>query len=75
MPSPRVDSTAVRMEFVGANGSAKIERIGRNAGVTNYFVGTDPKTWHANIPNYSKVPYTGLYRGIDLVFYGGLANI
>src|SRR4029077_5088686 len=29
-----------------------------------------PKKWHANIPNYSKVRYTGLYRGIDLVFYG-----
>ena len=65
MPSPRVESSAVRMEFVGASRSAKIEGIGRNAGVTNYFVGADPKKWHANIPNYSKVRYTGLYRGID----------
>jgi hypothetical protein len=62
------------MEFVGASGSSKIEGIGRNAGVTNYFVGADPKKWHANIPNYLKVRYTGLYRGVDLVFYGDASH-
>src|SRR4029077_7054790 len=74
MSSPRVESSAVRMEFVGASGRAKIEGVGRNAGVTNSFVGSDPKKGHANIPNYSKVRYTGLYRGVDLVFYGDASH-
>jgi hypothetical protein len=38
------------------------------------FVGADPKKWHANIPNYSKVRYTGLYQGVDLVFYGDASH-
>jgi len=72
--APRVESSAVRMEFVGASDAAKIEGIDRNAGVTNYFVGSNPKNWHAGIPNYSKVRYTGLYRGIDLVLYGDASH-
>jgi hypothetical protein len=37
---------------------------------TNYLVGQDPALWRTHIPNYRRVTYSGLYPGIDAVFYG-----
>jgi hypothetical protein len=39
-------------------------------GIANYFPASDQKTWHTNIPTYSKVKYAGVYPGVDLVYYG-----
>ena len=39
-------------------------------GRVNYFFGSDPAKWHADIPTYAKVRYTGIYPGIDLIFHG-----
>jgi hypothetical protein len=37
---------------------------------SNYLLGNDPNLWRTHIPNYQQVVYTGLYPGIDAVFYG-----
>jgi len=37
---------------------------------TNYLLGSDPAQWRTHVPNYAKVIYSGLYPGIDAVFYG-----
>ena len=37
---------------------------------TNYLLGSDPALWRTHVSNYSKVLYSGLYRGIAAVFYG-----
>jgi hypothetical protein len=60
----------VHMQLAGANST--VEPIGeeRLPGKVNYFVGSDPAKWHASIPTYSKVRYTNIYPGIDLVFHG-----
>src|SRR5208337_4431607 len=39
-------------------------------GKVNYFIGNDPAQWHTSVPTYVKVRYTGIYPGIDLVYYG-----
>ena len=39
-------------------------------GTTNYFVGNDPANWHTSVATYGKVKYTGVYPGVDLVYYG-----
>jgi len=62
--------TAVRMRFKGANPDAQISATDRLAKKTNYFIGSDPKKWHADVPSYSRVKYAGIYPGVDLVFYG-----
>ena len=58
------------MQLLGANVSAVAQGLEPQPGVMNYFIGNDPKKWHSGIPTYAKVHYTGVYPGIDLVFYG-----
>jgi hypothetical protein len=62
--------TAVRMRFEGANPVPQISATDRLARKTNYFIGSDPKKWRANVPSYARVKYAGIYPGVDLVFYG-----
>ena len=61
---------AVRLRFVGAGKPTVIAGSDPLPGKTNYFIGNDPKQWHANVPNYSAVEYLGLYPGVDAVFHG-----
>jgi hypothetical protein len=61
---------AVRMKLVGANPSPEIEGLDRLPGISNYFIGNDPKKWRTNIPNYARVRYRDVYPSIDLVYYG-----
>ncbi|MEP6601035.1 MAG: SBBP repeat-containing protein, partial [Nitrospirota bacterium] len=53
-----------------ANPRSKIEGLNQLPGHSNYFIGGNAAKWFANIPNYSKVQYREIYRGIDLVYYG-----
>lgn len=39
-------------------------------GKVNYFIGNDPAKWQTDLPTYAKVRYTGVYPGVDLVYYG-----
>src|SRR5262249_39177820 len=45
------------------------------ASITNYFVGNDPRKWHVGLPNFEQARYTGLYPGIDLVYYGNQSRV
>ena len=60
----------IRMSLVGANSKASAVGVARQAGVVSYFFGNDPKKWLTGISTYSKVDYSRVYPGIDLVFYG-----
>jgi hypothetical protein len=39
-------------------------------GKSNYFIGNDPKKWHTNVPQFTKIRYESVYPGVDLVYYG-----
>jgi len=56
--------------LLGANAAAKLTGIERLLTKTNYYIGSDPREWKTNVPNYAKVKYSGVYPGVDLVFYG-----
>ena len=63
----------VRMNLVG--GAIKghtVKATGEDQlpGKVNYFLGNDPKRWRANLPTYAKVRYSGVYPGVDLIYYG-----
>jgi ASPM-SPD-2-Hydin domain-containing protein/beta-propeller repeat-containing protein len=62
--------TAIRMHLEGANPEPQIAGTDRLTTKVNYFIGNDPKKWHTDVPSYGRVKYTGVYPGIDLVFYG-----
>jgi hypothetical protein len=40
------------------------------AGRVNYLLGNEPAKWKTGVPTYAKVRYSGVYPGIDLVYYG-----
>jgi beta-propeller repeat-containing protein len=60
----------IGMKLVGANAGARIIGLDEMPGKSNYFIGSDPKKWRVNIPNYSRVKYHNAYPGVDVVFYG-----
>ena len=61
----------LRVKFAGANSHASVEGLEFDLpGRSNYFLGNDPAKWHANIPTFARVRVTGVYPGIDVVYYG-----
>lgn len=60
----------LRMKLVGGNASAKITGADELTSKRNYFIGNDPSKWRTGVANYGKISYEGVYRGIDLVYYG-----
>jgi hypothetical protein len=66
--------TVLRMKLAG---SGAWNAIGGEptGGVSNYFVGSDPRRWRSNIPHYGRLKIAGVYEGIDLVFYDHDGNL
>ena len=64
------DASLVQATLLGGNAAAKISGFEKLLTTTNYFIGRDPRQWKTNVPNYAKVKYSGVYPGVDLVFYG-----
>jgi hypothetical protein len=46
------------------------EGVGRMAATLNYFFGADAPQWRTGIPNFARVRYRDVFRGVDLVVYG-----
>ncbi len=65
-----VTTDVIRMELAGKSHGVKVTGADQLAGKVNYFIGNDASKWHSNILTYSKVKYTGVYPGVDLVYYG-----
>ena len=63
-------STVLRMNLVGANPGAAVEGLNKLEGKVNYLIGNDPPKWRTNIPTFSRVRYSEVYPGIDVVYYG-----
>lgn len=58
------------MKIEGANSTPRISGEARQEARANYFIGNDPAKWIRGVETYSRVLYSGVYRGVDLVFYG-----
>jgi hypothetical protein len=66
----KTKSAAIDMRLVGGNLKPEIVAGGELPGVTNYFVGSDPKRWHTGVKQYSAVSYSDVYPGVNMVFHG-----
>ncbi len=66
----RAGSHPVTMRFAGANARAPASGEDRLPSATHYLLGRDPAGWLRNVPSFSKVRYSGIYPGVDLVYYG-----
>ena len=60
----------LRTKLDGADPLCRITGEAPQASISNYFVGRDPRKWHTAVPNFERVRYSGIYRGIDLIYYG-----
>ncbi len=60
----------VRLDLQGANPAPGITGEEPQAARSNYFVGNKPAGWRTNIPNFSRVRYSQVYPGVDLIYYG-----
>jgi len=62
--------TSLRMQLVGANRRARVLGESKLTTRTNYFLGNDASRWSKALPNYARVRVAGIYRDIDVVYYG-----
>ena len=69
-PRPTGKTSIVSMRLVGASAASSAVGESPLPGKVNYYIGNDPKRWHENIPTFAKVRYSGVYPGVDLVYYG-----
>ncbi len=70
----QVEQTVVRMKLEGAR-IPGYEGLERASSVSAYFIGNDPSKWLPEVPHYQKVKAHGVYKGVDLVYYGNGQHI
>src|SRR5262249_23354674 len=69
-PAAQAHGSTLRMTMVDAQPAPSLTGEGALPGTVNYFIGNDPQHWRTAIPTFAKVRATGVYPGIDLVYYG-----
>ena len=69
------DGAVLHMRLLRANEHAAARGRDELPGKTNYFIGRDPAKWHTNVHTYGKVTYSGIYPGVDLVYYGNQGQL
>ncbi|HEV2378875.1 MAG TPA: SBBP repeat-containing protein [Terriglobia bacterium] len=71
----RAADSLLAMRLLGSSPKAAVTASDQLPGRANYFIGNDPRNWHANIPTYAKVKYENVYPGVDLVYYGNQGQL
>lgn len=65
-PEPPRKGVALRLSFVGANPTPRLEPFDRSETKVSYFIGSDPEGWRPDVPVWQGVRYVDLYPGLDL---------
>lgn len=65
-----INLPAVTMQLADSVRTARITGESQLPGKANYLTGNDPAQWHTDVPTYASVRYSGVYPGVDLVYYG-----
>lgn len=63
-------TAAIDMKLLGGNVNPHISAGAELPGMTNYYVGNDPKNWRTGVKQYSSVAYRDVYPGVNMVFHG-----
>jgi hypothetical protein len=69
VPGGKPEDTNLRMSLIGSQ-AGRPEPLDVLPTLSNYFIGKDPAKWQTGIKNYARVAYRGVYRGIDVIYYG-----
>lgn len=63
-------ASVLRLILLGANAHPVVSGQQKLPGIVNYFLSNDPKKWRTHVPTFSRVAYSQVYPGIDMVYYG-----
>jgi hypothetical protein len=64
------NASPLRVKLLRSRPDADVEGLEELPGTSNYFIGNDPAKWRTNVTGFGKVRFSGVYPGIDLVYYG-----
>lgn len=70
IPTNSASVRFVHMTLLGGAASALSNGQEPLTGHVNYLLGNNPARWQRNVPTFSRVQYSAVYEGIDLVYYG-----
>jgi uncharacterized repeat protein (TIGR01451 family) len=73
--SQQLRVNSVQMKLAGANPNASMSGLDQLPGKSNYLIGNDPAKWRRGVPQFARVRYENVYRGINLVFYGNQGHL
>lgn len=73
MTSP--SGARARLILEGADPFVRPEGLSPLPGHTNFLLGNAPAAWRTNVAQFAQVRYSGVYPGIDLIFYGGPSEL
>jgi hypothetical protein len=62
--------TTVGIKLDGSHPWDDVTGLEPTGGISNYFLGNDPRAWQKGVPHYAKLREANVYDGVDLVFYG-----
>jgi hypothetical protein len=70
-----LSDTAIAINFQGGSvrlnlPCSKPEGVEELAAKSNYYFGGDPSQWRIGVPNFARVRYRNVFRGVDLAVYG-----
>src|SRR5258708_3682890 len=63
-------SAEISSWLVGSQGASPLEALDPLPGHSSYFRGKDPSKWVTGVPTFARVRQSGVYPGIDLIYYG-----
>ncbi len=67
---PAGTTSVLRIKLEGADLRTSAQGRDDLPGKSNYFIGSDPRRWRTDVPQFARVHYDHVYPGIDLTYYG-----
>jgi len=69
------ETANVHMRILNATQQGQLTGTQILPGHSSYFRGNEPSKWITGLPNYAQVRASGVYPGIDLVYYGNQSKL
>ncbi|HUK91883.1 MAG TPA: SBBP repeat-containing protein [Blastocatellia bacterium] len=60
----------LHMQLAGTDPHATTSGEERLPGAFNYMIGADPAKWRTGVPSYGRLRTKGIYKGVDVSYYG-----
>nr|MBA2565199.1 SBBP repeat-containing protein [Gemmatimonadota bacterium] len=67
--------TILSIRLQGSDAAARVSAIDELPGRTHYLIGNQPSAWRLDVPSFARVRYSGVYPGVDVVYYGNQRNL